>query len=46
MTQAEKSIQERADSIRDVIRYIGRFSNAIVVIYIDDRIIDAPMWER
>ena len=44
MTQAEKSIQERADSIRDVIRYIGRFNNAIVVIYIDDRIIDSPMF--
>ena len=44
MTQTEKSIQAKADSIRDVIRYIGKFNNAIVVIYIDDRIIDSPVF--
>lgn len=35
-------IQSKADTIRDVIRYIGKFKNATVVIYIDDRIIDSP----
>lgn len=44
MTSSEKSIQTKADSIRDVIRYISRFHNATVVIYIDDRIIDSPMF--
>ncbi len=44
MTSIEKSIQTKADSIRDVIRYISRFHNATVVIYIDDRIIDSPMF--
>ena len=44
MTEIEKSIQTKAENIRDVIRYIGRFHNAIVVIYIDDRIIDSPLF--
>lgn len=44
MTQIEKFIQTKADSIRDVIRYIGKFNNAIVVVYIDDRIIDSPLF--
>lgn len=44
MTKIEKSIQLKAESIRDVIRYIGKFHNAIVVIYIDDRIIDSPVF--
>lgn len=33
------SIQKKAETIRDVIRYIEKFKNATVVIYIDDRII-------
>lgn len=44
MTQTEKSIHSKAESIRDVIRYIGKFHNAIVVIYIDDQIIDSPIF--
>lgn len=44
MTPTEKSIQAKAESIRDVIRYIERFNNATVVIYIDDRIIDSPFF--
>ncbi|MGI5058718.1 amino-acid N-acetyltransferase [Treponema pectinovorum] len=44
MTQIEKSIQAKAESIRDVIRYIKRFNDATVVIYIDDRIIDSSFF--
>ena len=33
-----------AEKIRDVIRYIKRFKNATVVIYIDDKIIDSPLF--
>ena len=38
------TITESAEKIRDVIRYIKRFKNAVVVIYIDDRIIDSPLF--
>ncbi len=41
MKDKENSIQIKAERIRDVIRYISRFKNAVVVIYIDDRIIDS-----
>ena len=40
----EQAIFTRAEHIRDVIRYISRFKNAAVVIYLDDRIIDSPLW--
>lgn len=40
----DSSIQLRAERIRDVIRYISKFKNAAVVIYIDDRIIGTPMF--
>ena len=40
----ENSIQIRAERIRDVIRYISKFRNAAVIIYIDDRIIGTPMF--
>ena len=42
MSSKETSIQIKAERIRDVIRYIRKFKNAAVVIYIDDRIIDSP----
>ena len=38
----ENLIHEKAERIRDVIRYIKRFKNALVVIYIDDNLIDSP----
>ena len=38
----ENLIHEKAERIRDVIRYIKRFKNALVVIYIDDKLIDIP----
>lgn len=37
-------ILEKAERIRDVIRYIKRFKNATVVIYLDDDIIDSPLF--
>ncbi len=37
-------IKEKSERIRDVIRYIGRFKNAAVVIHIDDRILDSPLF--
>ena len=38
------TITENAEKIRDVIRYIKRFKNAVIVIYIDDKIIDSPLF--
>lgn len=35
---------EKAQNIRDVIRYIQRFNNAVIVIYLDDEIIDSPLF--
>ena len=37
-------IPRRAERIRDVIRYIRRFKNATVVIYIDDALLDSPLF--
>lgn len=39
-------IHDRAERIRDVIRYIQRFKNAIVVIYLDDKLLDSPLFLR
>lgn len=40
----ENLIQEKANRIRDVIRYIKRFKNATIVIHIDDRVIESPLF--
>ncbi len=37
-------IREKAERIRDVIRYIHRFKNATVVIYIDGIFVDSPVF--
>ena len=39
----ETLIHEKAESIRDVVRYMRRFNNAIVVIYIDETVFDSPV---
>ncbi|MCR5762551.1 MAG: GNAT family N-acetyltransferase [Treponema sp.] len=39
-------IHDKAERIRDVIRYIQRFKNAIIVIYLDDKLIDSPLFLR
>lgn len=38
----EVLIHEKAERIRDVIRYIKKFKNALVIIYIDDNLLDSP----
>ncbi len=40
------AIHDKAERIRDVIRYIQRFKNALVVIYLDDKLIDSPLFLR
>ncbi|WP_191013533.1 amino-acid N-acetyltransferase [Treponema zioleckii] len=42
----ESAIQEKAERIRDVIRYISKFRNAAVVIHLDDRVIDSPLFSN
>ena len=44
MTESSIQIQTKAERIRDVIRYIKKFKNATIVIYIDDKIISSPMF--
>ncbi len=39
-----KIIHEKAELIRDVIRYVQRFKNATVVVYIDNSLIDSPIF--
>lgn len=34
----------KAEQIRGVIRYIKRFKNAVIVIYLDDEILDSPLY--
>ncbi|MCR4627444.1 MAG: amino-acid N-acetyltransferase, partial [Treponema sp.] len=35
---------KKAEQIRSVIRYIKKFKNSVVVIYIDDEIINTPLF--
>lgn len=41
----ENVIHEKAQNIRDVIRYIKKFEQATVIIYLDDRLIDSPIFQ-
>lgn len=38
------STEKKANSIRGVIRYLQKFKNALVVIYLDENIIDSPLF--
>ena len=38
------SIYNRAERIRDVIRYIKRFKNALMIIHFDEEIITSPFF--
>lgn len=38
------STTKTANNIRDVIRYLQKFNNALVVIYLDENIIDSPLF--
>ena len=40
----QHSNNKKAQEIRDVIRYIQKFQNAVIVIYLDDEIIDSPLF--
>ncbi|AEE17989.1 amino-acid N-acetyltransferase [Treponema brennaborense] len=40
----EQNLYSKAENIRDVIRYLRRFKNASIVIYMDDRVIDSPLF--
>lgn len=40
----ENKLTEKAERIRDVIRYIKRFKNAAIVIHIDNEIMDSPLF--
>lgn len=39
-------IHDKAEGIRDVLRYLGRFKNALIIIYIDDKLIDSPLFSN
>jgi amino-acid N-acetyltransferase len=41
MKEYDLIVHEKAKRIRDVLRYIRRFKNALIVLYIDDEIIDS-----
>ncbi len=41
MKEYDLIVHEKAKRIRDVLRYIRRFKNALIVLYIDDSIIDS-----
>lgn len=40
----DSEINKTARNIRDVIRYIKRFHNAIAIIYLDDEVLDSPLF--
>ena len=40
----EITVLEKAERIRDVIRYIRRFKNAVIIIHLDDSLIDSPLF--
>lgn len=42
----QNKTEKKAQEIRDVIRYIQKFQNATVIIYIDDEIIDSPLFSN
>ena len=35
---------QKADNIRGVIRYLKKFKNATIVIYLDDKLFDSPLF--
>ncbi len=39
-----ENVRKKADSIRSVIRYLQKFKNATIVIYLDDKVIDSPLF--
>lgn len=41
----QNTLTEKAKDIRDVIQYIQKFNNSSIVIYIDDRLIESPVFK-
>ena len=39
-----QSISSKAEDIRDVLRYMKKFQKASIVIYLDDRLLDQPLF--
>ena len=37
-------IHKKADRIRDVIRYLHKFKNALIIIYLDENLLDSPLF--
>lgn len=37
-------IYNKAERVRDVLRYISRFKNSVIVIHIDDSLVDSPFY--
>ena len=37
-------IHKKADRIRDVIRYLRKFKNALIIIYLDENLLDSPLF--
>jgi len=37
-------VSKKAENVRDVIRYLQKFKNALVVIYLDDKTIESPLF--
>ncbi|MBP5452358.1 MAG: amino-acid N-acetyltransferase, partial [Treponema sp.] len=37
-------IHKKADRIRDVIRYLRKFKNALIIIYMDDNLLESPLF--
>ena len=40
----KSSTTNKAENIRDVIRYLQKFKNAVIVIYLDDKTIESPVF--
>ena len=38
------TVSKKAENVRDVIRYLQKFKNALVVIYLDDKAIGSPLF--
>lgn len=44
MEISKEKANDKAENIRDVIRYLQKFKNAVVVIYLDDKTIESPQF--
>ena len=40
----KEAVSQKAENIRDVIRYLQKFNSALIVIYIDENILNSPLY--